>query len=70
MHRVLATLVPAWWLGKRVSEKLIEQTVRAIQTIQANNAKAQASHAKATRRKLRSLGINVSALPRCSWAGT
>ena len=70
VHRVLATLVPAWWLGKRVSEQLIEQTVRAIQTIQANNAKAQASHTKATRRKLRSLGIKVSALPRCSWAGT
>jgi SRSO17 transposase len=69
VHRVLAALVPAWWLGKRVPEKLIEQTARIIRTVQANNAKAQASHTKATRRKLRSLGINVSALPRCSWAG-
>ena len=70
VHRVLAALVPSWWLGKRVPEKLIEQTARVIQTIQANNAKAQAGHAKATRRKLRSLGINVSNLPRCSWAET
>jgi SRSO17 transposase len=70
VHRVLAALVPAWWLGKRVSERLIEQTARIIRTIQASNAKAQVSHAKATGRKLCRLGINPSALPRCSWAGT
>jgi SRSO17 transposase len=68
VHRVLAALVPSWWLGTRVSEKLVERTAQVIRTIQASNAKAQASHAKATRRKLRSVGLKLSAVPCCSWA--
>lgn len=70
VHRAIAALVPSWWLGTRVSKTLIEHTAQVIRTIQANNAKAQASHAKATQRKLQSLGITLSTVPRCSWAGT
>ena len=70
VHRAIAALVPSWWLGARVPQRLIERTAQVIRIIQANNAKAEASHAKATRRKLRSLGFKLSAVPRCSWAGT
>ncbi len=70
VHRALAALVPSWWLGARVPRRLIERTARVIQLIQASHAKAEASHAKARRRKLRSLGIKLSAVPRCSWART
>lgn len=70
VHRAMAALVPSWWLGARVPQRLIERTAQIIRTIHANNAKAEASHAKVTRRKLRSLGIKLSAVPRCSWAGT
>ena len=70
VHRTLAALVPHWWLGTRVPERLVQQTARILKTIQTNNAKAQISHAKATRQRLRHLGISLRAVPRCSWAGT
>jgi hypothetical protein len=60
-------MVLFWWLKMRVPAQIIERTVKNIQETQDDNAKARTSHIKATRRKLRALGIKLTDIERCTW---
>ena len=67
----MAVVVQSWWdNGHAASERLVDKTVRKIQTLQRRNAQARQSHTKTTRRKLRALGIRLTDLPRCGWEAT
>ena len=56
-----------WWLKTRVPAKIIERTAENIQETQDENAKSRKSHIKATRSKLRALGIKLTEVERCTW---
>jgi hypothetical protein len=56
-------LVQSWWLNGRASAPLIDHIAEKIQSTQPDNAKAQRSHTKRTRRKLRRFGIRLTQLP-------
>lgn len=63
----MAAVVRSLWLkGKGVAE-LFEQTAEELTWTQQRNAQAKKSHVKATKRKLRQLGIVLTQIPRCSW---
>ncbi len=70
VHTAIAAMIPSWWLGERPSLKLLERTAAEIERTQKRNAAARKSHTKATRKKLRALGIKLTGLPRCSWGKT
>ena len=46
------------------------RTAAEIGRTQARNAAARKSHTKATRKKLRALGIKLTEVPRCTWGKT
>jgi hypothetical protein len=58
-----------WLKGKGVAE-LFEQTAEELTWTQQRNAQAKKSHAKATKRRLRQLGIMLTQIPRCNWSTT
>jgi hypothetical protein len=70
VHAAIAALIPSWWLGQRPSKKLLERTAAEIERTQERNAAARKSHTKATRKKLRALGIKLTGLSRCPWGKT
>ena len=70
VHTAIAALIPSWWLEQRPSKKLLERTAEEIRRTQARNAAARKSHTKATRKKLRALGIKLTETPRCAWGRT
>ncbi|AGA30362.1 hypothetical protein Sinac_6274 [Singulisphaera acidiphila DSM 18658] len=51
------------------SEELMS-AARKITWAQRRNAQARTSHTKATRKKLRKLGIKLTELKRCQWDTT
>ena len=59
--------MPSWWLDGRASAKLIKDTARIIQDQQQRNAEARKFNVKATRRKLRKIGVKLTELIRCKW---
>ncbi len=69
-HTAVAALIPCWWLDERPSKKLLERTAEEIGYTQRRNAAARKSHTKATRKKLRALGIKLTEVPRCAWGKT
>ena len=52
------------------SAKLLKRTVEKIDRTQRRNASARKSHTKATRMKLRALGIKLTEIRRCVWGKT
>jgi dTDP-4-amino-4,6-dideoxygalactose transaminase len=70
VHTAIAELIPSWWLGLGPSKKLLERTAAEIERTQKRNASARKSHTKATRKKLRALGIKLTEVPRCTWGKT
>ena len=70
VHTAIAALIPSWWLGQRPSRKLMERTAEEMRYTQKRNAAARKGHTKATRKKLRMLGIKLTEVPRCSWGKT
>jgi hypothetical protein len=71
LHTAMAVVVQSWWdNGHGPTDRLVEKTVRKIQTLQRRNAEARQSHTKKTRRKLRVLGIRLTGLARCGWGTT
>jgi hypothetical protein len=70
VHTGIAALIPSWWLEERPSAKLLGRTVEEIQRTQRRNAAARKSHTKATRKKLRALGIKLTEIRRCVWGKT
>ena len=70
VHTAIAALIPSWWLDQRPSKKLLERTAAEIERTQKRNAAARKSHTKATRKKLRALGIKLTEVPRCAWGKT
>ena len=63
----IAELIPYWWLDQRPSAKLLERTAAELERARKRNAAARKSHIKATRKKLRALGIKLTEVPRCAW---
>jgi hypothetical protein len=59
--------MPSWWLNGRASTKLIEDTARIVQEQQQRNAEARKFNVRATRKKLRKLGVKLTELIRCKW---
>ena len=70
VHTAVAALIPSWWLGQRVSTKLVERTVARLERTQERNATARRCHTKKMRRRLRELGIKLTELKRCQWGRT
>ena len=70
VHTAIAALIPYWWLEQRPSKKLLERTAEEIERTQQRNAASRKSHTKATRKKLRALGIKLTEVPRCAWGKT
>ncbi len=70
VHTAIAAMIPYWWLDQRPSAKLWERTAAEIDRTQERNAAARKSHTKATRKKLRGLGIKLTEVPRCAWGKT
>lgn len=64
---VLAALIPCWWHKQPVTQALIERLVARIGYTQKRNRAARVSHAKATRRRFRELGIPLTDVKRCRW---
>ena len=62
-----AAMVPRWWLRERVPAKLLESTLKRMQDLQRDEAKARRSQIKRTRRKLREIGIKLTKTHRCRW---
>ncbi|OHB83579.1 MAG: hypothetical protein A2V98_10245, partial [Planctomycetes bacterium RBG_16_64_12] len=60
VHVAAAAVVRSWWLDGRASKPLYEQAANEIARAQKRNAQARKSHDKATRRKLRALGIRLT----------
>ena len=63
VHTAIAAMIPYWWLEQRPSKKLLERTAEEIARTQRRNAAARKSHTKATRKKLRALGIKLTEVP-------
>ncbi len=70
VHTAVAALIPYWWLEQRPSRKLLERTAAELERTGKRNASARKSHTKAMRKKLRSLGIKLTEIPRCAWGKT
>ena len=70
VHTAVAALIPYWWLDQRPSLKLLDRTAAELERTQKRNAAARKSHTKATRKKLRALGIKLTEVPRCAWGKT
>ena len=67
LRTAAAALVQAWWLGRVLAARLLEHAAGKIEYQQGQNAKARRSHAKATRKRLRALGVRLGEVPRCKW---
>lgn len=63
----MAAVVRSWWLSDRVGARLLEQTARELRYTQVRRAQARKSHRKATRRKLRAVGVRLTTVTRCRW---
>ena len=63
----LAALIPCWWHKQRLRQALIDRLAKRIAYTQKRNRTARVSHAKATRRRLRELGIRLTGIKRCRW---
>lgn len=65
LRTVADVLIRSWTM--RVTESLpgIAEALRKIAYYQRRNLAAKTSHAKTTRKRLLSLGIDVNSLPRC-----
>jgi hypothetical protein len=59
-------VVQSWWLDPASTEQLFQRTAETIQYHQRRNVQARVSHTKATKRKLRRQGINVSTLKKAN----
>jgi hypothetical protein len=71
LHTATAALIRSWWVNDQpASDRLLEKTAAKITYKQQRNAQARKSHTKATKRKLRKLGIRLTELPRCTWGRT
>lgn len=66
----MAAVVRSLWLNGKAAKALFEQTAEELAWTQKRNAQARKSHVKATRRKLRQLGINLTRVPQCRWNTT
>lgn len=62
----MSAVVQSWWLDEESAERLFQRTAETIQYHQSRNAQSRASHDKATKRKLRQAGINVSTLKKAA----
>lgn len=67
VHTAVGALVPSWWRSGRASAALIKDTANNIQHWQQRIAAARESHTKATRKKLRKMGIYLKDLISCAW---
>jgi hypothetical protein len=67
VHTAVAAVIRSWWLDDVAAQPLFAQAAKEIQHSQARNAQARKSHTKATRRKLRALGIKLTETKRCRW---
>jgi hypothetical protein len=67
VHTAVGALMPSWWLNGRASAKLIESTAEIVQYHQQRNAETRKFHIKATRKKLRRIGVQLSQCIRCKW---
>jgi hypothetical protein len=68
LHTALAALVKSLWLESPKAEaRLLEKAARKINKQQQRNAAARRSHTKKTRKRLQTLGIKLTQLPRCGW---
>lgn len=67
---VLGALIPCWWHEQRVTQSLIDGLVKRVAYTQKRNRTARVSHMKATRRRLRELGIRLTDTKRCRWDTT
>jgi hypothetical protein len=62
-----AAVVQCWWLDGCAAKVLYAQAEQEITRNQERNAAARRSHVKATRRKLREIGIKLTQIKRCIW---
>ena len=65
MRAAASAVVQSWWLDEDAANDLFRRTAEIIQYHQRRNAQARQSHTKATKRKLRQAGIQLSKLKRC-----
>ena len=67
VHRVTSAVVQCWWLNGRGRGALLARVARKISHDQRRIIRARKYHVRKTRRKLRSLGITLTKIPRCQW---
>ena len=66
VHTAVNAVVVSWSLDRRSGQRLLARTADHIAYHQRRSVLARESHTRSTIRKLKRLGINVDALPRCN----
>jgi hypothetical protein len=67
VRQAMSSLVQSWWLAPLDADALIEQTARRLEYYQRRNIQARTSHSKTRRGRLKEIGVDLNATPRCEW---
>ena len=67
VHRATSAIIQSWWLNGQGRKALLARAAGKITKDQRRIIRARRNHIKRTRRKLRSLGIKLTKVPKCKW---